>query len=119
MAEWLRSGLQNRLPRFNSGRGLQQNQQVSDGLKLARISRQCFVSKFPLRRFPPPWTVEDIGATYVVRTLSGQALAYVYFEEEPGRRSAAKLPTKDEARAYFAAIDFSISSYAGIRGSEE
>jgi hypothetical protein len=28
VAEWLRSGLQNRLPRFNSGRGLQQNQWV-------------------------------------------------------------------------------------------
>jgi hypothetical protein len=29
---------------------------------------------------------------------SGQKLAYIYFEEEPGRRSAAKLLTKDEAR---------------------
>ena len=29
---------------------------------------------------------------------AGQKLAFVYFEEEPGRRSAAKLLTKDEAR---------------------
>jgi hypothetical protein len=28
----------------------------------------------------------------------GQQLAYVYYESEPGRRSAAKLLSKDEAR---------------------
>jgi hypothetical protein len=33
-----------------------------------------------------------------VRDDSGQQLAYVYFEDEPGRRSAAKLLSKDEAR---------------------
>jgi hypothetical protein len=52
----------------------------------------------PARRFPPPWSVEDIGAAFVVRDHNELALAYVYYEEEPGRQSAAKLLTKDEAR---------------------
>jgi hypothetical protein len=33
-----------------------------------------------------------------VRDANGQALSYVYYESEPGRRSAAKLLSKDEAR---------------------
>jgi hypothetical protein len=50
------------------------------------------------RRFPPPWSVEETDACFIVRDHSGQKLAYVYFEDEPGRRSAAKLLTRDEAR---------------------
>jgi len=52
------------------------------------------------RRFPPPWTVEDTGtgSAFVVKDSSGQKLLYVYYEEEPGRRTVAKLLTKDEAR---------------------
>jgi hypothetical protein len=50
------------------------------------------------RRFPPPWSVEEQDACFVVIDRSGQKLAYIYFEEDPGRRSATKLLTKDEAR---------------------
>ena len=49
-------------------------------------------------RFPPPWSIEDLGAAYVVKDSARHKLAYVYYEEEPGRRSAAKLLSKDEAR---------------------
>jgi hypothetical protein len=38
-----------------------------------------------------------LDACFVLRDHNGQALAYVYFEDEPGRRSAAKLLSKDEA----------------------
>jgi hypothetical protein len=54
-------------------------------------------------RFPPPWTVDDpdmkLGQEcFIVRDHNGQALAYVYFEDEFGRCSAAHLLTRDEAR---------------------
>jgi hypothetical protein len=41
----------------------------------------------------PPWSVAEQDACFVVRAHNGQALAYVYFEDEPGRRSAAKALT--------------------------
>jgi hypothetical protein len=50
------------------------------------------------RRFPPPWSAELQPNYYVVRDADGQQIAYVYYENEPGRRSAAKLLTKDEER---------------------
>jgi hypothetical protein len=51
------------------------------------------------RRFPPPWTLEENNdACFIVRDKNGQAFGYFYFDEEPGRRSAANLLTKDEAR---------------------
>jgi hypothetical protein len=53
----------------------------------------------PPRRFPPPWTVEEMNnACFIVRDKNGQRLGYFYFEEEPGRRTAANLLTRDEAR---------------------
>ena len=57
------------------------------------------------RHFPPPWTaIEENGACFIVKDHNGQTLAYVYFEEEPGRRAAAKLLTRDEARRIAANI---------------
>ena len=60
--------------------------------------RGAFSSVTELRHFPPPWKADDNGACFVVKDRNGQALAYVYYEEEPGRRSAAKLLTREEAR---------------------
>jgi hypothetical protein len=55
----------------------------------------------PARRFPPPWSVEELHAhACLVRDDSGQKLAYVHFEDEPGRRSAANLLTRDDCGEY-------------------
>jgi hypothetical protein len=58
----------------------------------------------PSRHFPPPWTIEDNGTAFIVKDASGQALAYVYYEHEGGRRTAANLLTHDEARRIAANI---------------
>ena len=50
------------------------------------------------RRFPPPWTVDEATESFCIRDANGQALAYVYFEDEHGRRMAMKRLTRDEAR---------------------
>jgi hypothetical protein len=50
------------------------------------------------RRFPAPWTVEETEPCFIVRDHNGQALAFVYCEDEPGRRTTGKLFTRDEAR---------------------
>jgi hypothetical protein len=57
------------------------------------------------RRFPAPWTVEDYrGISFIVRDANNFAAAYIYFENEPGRRAAASLMTKHEARKIAAGI---------------
>ena len=58
----------------------------------------CPLGEKPSRRFPPPWTVEERPAYFIISDNNGQALAYVYYEEESGRRTAGKLMTYDEAR---------------------
>ena len=49
------------------------------------------------RRFPPPWIVEETDACFIVRDANGQALAYLYFEDEPQRQLSTKRLSRDEA----------------------
>jgi hypothetical protein len=68
------------------------------------------------RRFPPPWSIEEASdACFIVRDNTGQALGYFYFEDEPGRRSAAKLLTRDEARR-MAAMQLNVSDRGKLVG---
>jgi len=46
------------------------------------------------RRFPPPWTVEDVGGP----------LIFIYYGEGVGRRSLTRLLTRDVARRIAAGI---------------
>jgi hypothetical protein len=58
----------------------------------------------PARRFPPPWSAEVTPNCFIVRDANGQALSCIYYESEAGRRSAAKLFSKDEGRRIAANI---------------
>jgi hypothetical protein len=50
------------------------------------------------RRFPPPWDIEEANAScFIVKDNNGQALAYVCFERDPGRRTAACSPATKPA----------------------
>ena len=50
------------------------------------------------RCFPPPWSVEDIGGSFVVKASNERPLVFIYYREGVGRRSLAKLLTRNAAR---------------------
>ena len=54
--------------------------------------------------FPPPWSVEELDGCTIVWDRDGQAITYVYFEDDPRRRSLARLLTRDDARRIAANI---------------
>ena len=56
------------------------------------------------RRLRPPWSVEDRANCFVVKDRADQELAYIYYEDDPRRRSIVKLLSRDEARSVAAAI---------------
>ena len=62
----------------------------------------CYLSggtKRPSLNVPGNWYQTEQFACFVARDLNGQQLANLYYEEEPGQRSAAKLVRKDEESA--------------------
>jgi hypothetical protein len=68
-----------------------------------RDRRAALVLALMSRRFPPPWSAEEPDPKldrqcFIVRDANGQALAYVYFEEERGRRAAAHPNDHHDAR---------------------
>jgi hypothetical protein len=56
------------------------------------------------RCFRPPWSVEDRANCFVVKDRGGQELSYIYYEDDPTRRSIVRLLSRDEARSIAAAI---------------
>ena len=62
------------------------------------------IPQMTTRRYEPPWSAEVTPNWFIVRDANGQALSYAYYENEPGRRSAAKLLSENEARRIAANI---------------
>jgi hypothetical protein len=56
----------------------------------------------PNRRFPPPWSVEPHpgGESFIIRDAKGQALAYVYFEDENGPANVHEAPKPRRSTAH-------------------
>lgn len=56
------------------------------------------------RRLRTPWHVEDLAGCFVIKAKGGQELAYLYYEDDPSRRSIVKLLSREEARQIATAI---------------
>jgi hypothetical protein len=57
------------------------------------------------RRFPPPWSIEEIDECFIVRDADGQALGYFYFDEEQQSPTIDRRLTRDDARRIAADTD--------------
>jgi hypothetical protein len=52
-----------------------------------------------MRRFPQPWTLEQIPGGYKVLDSTGQSLTYVYGRETKADADIANVLTMDEAHS--------------------
>src|SRR5262249_17250723 len=74
-----------RLRRFLSKRN-QTHGVISAPLHQQRRQRTSNNECLLPERFPSPWTAEVTPNCFIVRDASGQQVAYVYYECEPGRQ---------------------------------
>jgi hypothetical protein len=58
----------------------------------------------PSHRFPPPWSIEDIGGYFVVKASNGWPLVFIYYGGGVAHRSLARLLTRNAARRIAASI---------------
>jgi hypothetical protein len=80
-------------------------------LRISQIQLSSSLAKF-CDAAPPLPAAALVSRRIGMRDANGQALSYVYYECEPGRRSAAKLLSEDEARRIAAAgIYFAIAVF--------
>jgi hypothetical protein len=56
------------------------------------------------RRFPPPWSVEDIGGCFAVKASNDRPLVFIYYGEGIARRSLANILTRNAALRIAAGI---------------
>lgn len=66
--------------------------------RVAPTNSDCLSRQSKSRRGPAALVRRINAPALSSAAADGQSLAYVYFEEEAGRRSGAKLLTKDEVR---------------------
>jgi hypothetical protein len=50
------------------------------------------------RRFPSPWTAVELQESFRIEDAKGFPLAYIYFADDPERRSVTGRMSRDEAR---------------------
>jgi hypothetical protein len=74
------------------------------GPVLRSFDRSGVGAKVSGRRFPPPWSIVEHPESFTITDATGQALAYVYFEDEKGRRKTMNQLTRGEARRIAANI---------------
>jgi hypothetical protein len=67
------------------------------------------------RRFPPPWSIEELDECFIVRDADGQALGYFYFDEEQQSPAIDRRLTRDDARRM--AVNFAkLPDLVSVRG---